>query len=367
MTYTPTEELIMGLIDTRINRWAENMKNAVQDVKYPKFSGDNTRLLYACSMFSYARDAARKHAAATVPNQILDWGISEVKSWAPPALMLSKVSKIFDKINKDTVEHHNKILSTKFEKLRDDFIDQIDDSAKFFVGSPYATEIYKELNDWLQTKKFRNIADAMVFIRCLMDVSNFIAHDSASVRERVNLTFETNCRTVYHIYLGSNKGPSPWYTSAKADNDIFIETRERQYVQGARGGRSVNPRIKISSTADQVEMMASAWRWTTSYYDDSNTSYRSDTTIVREREGIQYDANGIPKPQRMSEKWIGPKLNVAQNAWAASRLFRQVTNREVNIDLGGATPPYHGTHPGIMVPRPVMDPWDSEIPLVLKD
>lgn len=355
--YTPDVSMVIYCVDQLIKLWAENMKLAVENVEVPKFSGDDDGLIKACAFFSFARDAARKHAAGSTPTQLINWASAGVRSWAPPAWVLSVASKKFDEINKSIIQHHQTILKNKFDKLRDTYVDEIDKAASHFISSSYGKAVTNELYAWLKSRQFKDKADAISFTRCLMDECNFVEYERASVRDRVNSTFARTCKVVYQIYLGSNKGPAPWYASGRSDNDIFWESGSPGLVRGIGSSVQRRNRVHIKSTSDQVQMMAQAWRWTTQHYDNSNSGYTQDTTIVHEREGLLVDANGDRHPQRLKDSWVGPKLRVSNMAWAASKRFSQMNGgRSPGVHLGGANDGFTGSHPGIMVRKNIQGP-----------
>lgn len=309
-----TELDVARAVDVEIRTWRENMKHALQEVKYPKM--EDKPFLKSCAWLGATKDPVRVFAGRSQANQVMTWLTSDAVKLAPPMYIASQAASAFDAINTAIVREQNRLLNIQYATIKDGWFSKIDDQARVFVSTAYGRSIIRQVMTYLQGQTFDDI-DKSVYLRLLLKRSKFIETEYGVLRTNGIQAFSRLCETIFTIFQGT------YHANAFFDNRKEIRLMSGEmHISNHRGTYERYDRVRSREWQDR--MLAEAWKYSGRHV-NRNAFFEkthADISFVTENENAQ--------PLRLPDNWKGPALSLQEGDRQARAAFAQRTGRTLN-------------------------------------
>ncbi len=293
-----TKDHIGTAVKDEVTTWQSAQHRVINGLQYPYISGN---FLKTVAWLNFGVDMTKT----------LYPGVSKVataitEKYVVPLWILGQVQNGFQSLYDRIISHHNEMLKTKYETLRDEFKSMTDRTARSFLNSRYGRSIIDQIYIHWKNRDFRDSAEINSMCRNLIYHAGLVETDESKIRTKNQRGLGGLCKKIHKIYLGSDRGPG---------TNVMYFANSRQTSIGRHGTGRNWQRAKRKD--DQDWIMANAWRMEVHHIDEPWTSKRPDrsyVTLIR----------GARRPETLAATFEGTRLPLVR----AEKKMKQASGKK---------------------------------------
>jgi hypothetical protein len=291
MSFTLDRETVDRAIMEEVTLWYIEQRNALQDFKMGALE-DEDDFTKTYAWLNFGIDASKTLFPASYVGRLVSSARATIPLW-----VIGQAQSAFVNLYGAYINHHRKKLKKKYDRLRSEFIDEMQTIHRNFINEPYGRSINDGIRQHWQNKTFRDSSEAETLCRELIHHAGLIVTDSDVIKQRTESRFGGLCSKVCKIYLGMDDGPGV--------NDLYYASPQQVLVRTASGGGRVTHQWQhVRRENDQYWILANAWRMrNVRHIDEWFGSKQNDRTFVID--------TGVTTPSRLSATFRGGDFDFA--------------------------------------------------------
>lgn len=193
-----TPEIVGEALDFVVQDWRERQIDALNQVQYPKVDSPDRFKAFAWLNFGIT-------ATTTLfPKSGLGKLLTKATGhFAVPLWIIGQVQGQFQKVYDEAVADSNKLLTAKFDDLRDSFTRKTQDEARRFRATEHGRKYIEQIFQYLKDTDYSDNHYVSVLCREIIHQANLIVTDPAKIRDLTQNGFGALLQKIALIWKGS--------------------------------------------------------------------------------------------------------------------------------------------------------------------